>query len=256
MIYEDYKRNHVILPGRESALEEFLKQDYKGMQHKWKNGFNSHSEDALTWSCFDVLASFPLKKKVSVLNEIFEDAYQDKGKLFLDDGQYENDQIGIHIGKQYTGLSSKESTEVDASIELPEKLIFIEAKLYSTVSMASPPEKPHDQIARKLRIGLDSPLNDTREFFFIFLDIAPAEKLTKRMRKEEALAPSKGGFDEKSKSAWLFNYYKHGRNNSLRPLSEALEGIDIPPVQSIAENMGWLTWSDLFKSVLRGAISQ
>ena len=29
MIYEDYQRNHVILPGREEALESFLKQDYK-----------------------------------------------------------------------------------------------------------------------------------------------------------------------------------------------------------------------------------
>ena len=48
MIYKDYKRNHVILPGREKVLEAFLKQDYKRMQHKWKNGFSSHSEDALT----------------------------------------------------------------------------------------------------------------------------------------------------------------------------------------------------------------
>jgi hypothetical protein len=256
MIYEDYKRNHVVLPGRENALEMFLKQDYKGMRHKWKNGFNSHSEDALTWSCFDVIANFQLKKKVSVLNEIFEDAYQNNEKLVLDEGKYENGQIEIHIGKQYTGLSSMESTEVDASIELPEKLVFFEAKLYSTVSMASPPDKPHDQIARKLRIGLDSPLHDRREFFFIFLDIAPVEKLTKRMSKEDALSPLRGGFHEKSKSAWLFNYYKHGRNNSLKPLTNALKGIDIPPVESISENMGWLTWSDLFKSVLRGTISQ
>ncbi len=256
MIYDDFKRNHVILPDRENALEKFLKQDYKGMQHKWKNGFNSHSEDALTWSCFDLLSNSPLKTKISVLNNVFEDAYQDKNKIFLNEGQYENDEIEIYIGKQYTGISSKESTEVDASIELPGKLIFIEAKLYSTVSVASPPEKPHDQIARKLRIGLDSPLNDTRDFFFIFLDIAPVEKLTRRKSKEEALTSSKGGFDEKWKSAWFFNYYKHGRNNSLRPLMEALDGIAIPPVESIADNMGWLTWSDLFKSILQGAITK
>ncbi len=256
MIYDDYKRNHVILPGREGALEDFLKQDYKGMQHKWKNGFNSNSEDALTWSCFDVLANFEFKKKVSVLNKIFEDSYEGKEKLFIDEGQYESDQVEIHIGKQYTGASSKESTEVDASIEMPGKLIFIEAKLYSTVSVASPPEKPHDQIARKIRIGLDSPLQDTRDFFFIFLDIAPVDKLTKRKSKEEVLAPSKGGYDEKWKSAWIYNYYKKGRNNSLRPLEEALKGIEVPPVESIAGNMGWLTWSDLFKSVLQGAVTE
>jgi len=256
MIYKDYKRNHVILPGREKALEAFLKQDYKGLRHKWNNGFSSHSEDALTWSCFDLLSSFPLSKKITALDEIFEDAYQGKSKLLFKNNQFQEDQIQIHIGKQYTGLSSNEATEVDASIELPGKLIFFEAKLYSTVSMASLPKKPHDQIARKLRIGLDSPLRDrdTREFFFIFLDIAPLKILTRRISKSEALSPSKKGFEDKWKSAWLFNYYKFGRNNSLRPLKKALEGIDIPPVQSIADNMGWLTWSDLFKIVLRGMI--
>jgi hypothetical protein len=254
MIYKDYKRNHVILPRREDALETFLKSDYKGMRHKWNNGFNSHSEDALTWSCFDLLSNFPLPRKITALDEIFEDAYKGQNKFSFKKGRFQKNQIQIYIGKQYTGSTSKESTEVDASIELPDKLIFFEVKLYSSMSMASPPDKPHDQIARKLRIGLDLPLKDIREFFFIFLDIAPLEKLTKRKSKTEALAPSKNGFDDKWKSAWLFNYYKLGRNNSLSPLKKALEGIDIPPVQSIAENMGWLTWSDLFKIVLRGMI--
>src|SRR3989304_1465191 len=202
MIYNDYKRNHVIFPGREEALKNFLEQRYDGIgPHKWKNGFNSHSEDALTWSCFDLLSNFPMPKKISVLDEIFEDAYQGKSKLLFKNGCFQEDEIQIHIGKQYTGLTSKEKTEVDASIELPGKLIFFEAKLYSTGSMASPPDKR---------------------------------------------------FEDKWKSAWLFKYYKSGRNNSLRPLKEAL--INIPSAQSfesIAENMGWLTWSDLFKTILR-----
>ncbi len=257
MIYKNFKRNHVILPGRENALEEFLKQDYKGMQHKWQHRCNSNSEDALTWSCFDVLANLPLRKKIFVLNRIFEDAYQDRTRIHIEEGQYESDQIDIYVGKQYTGCSSKESTEVDASIELPGVLVFIEAKLYTALSPATPPEKPHDQIARKLRIGLDSPLQDSREFYFIFLDIAPVDKLTKQMKKEEALSSS-GGFHNKWKSAWWFKYYKYGRNNSLRPLSEALEGIEVFPrsVCSIADNMGWLTWSDLFKNILQGMISE
>jgi len=196
----------------------------------------------------------PLPKKIEALDEIFEDSYSGQSKFLFKNGKFKEDQVQIHIGKQYTGHTSNESTEVDASIELPGKLIFFEAKLYSTVSMAALPDKPHDQIARKLRIGLDSPLQDTREFFFIFLDIAPLEKLTRRKSKSDALAPSKKGFDDKWKSAWLFNYYKFGRNNSLSPLKKALEGIDIPSVQSVAKNMGWLTWGDLFKIVLRGMI--
>ena len=259
MIYNDYKRNHVILLGRGEALKNFLEQRYDGMQHKWENGFNSNSEDALTWSCFDLLSSFPMSKKISVLDEIFEDAYQGKSKLLWKNSCFQEDDIKIHIGQQYTGLSSKEKTEVDASIELPGKLIFFEAKLYSTVSMALPPNKPFDQIARKLRIGLDSPLKDEREFYFIFLDIAPLEKLTRRKSKAVALASSNKGFEDKWKSAWLFNYYKFGRNRSLRPLREALEGINISSgqsIKSIAENMGWLTWSDLFKTILRGMTTE
>jgi hypothetical protein len=255
MIYNNYKRNHVILPGREKALEAFLKQDYKGMKHKWKNRLNSNSEDALTWSCFDLLANLPINKKISVLDEIFEDAYQGNNKILFRNSPFEKEQIKIYIGKQYTGLSTNESTEVDSSIELPGKLIFFEAKLYSTVSMASPPEKPYDQIARKLRIGLDSPLHDKREFFFIFLDIAPIKELTERKSKSEAFAPSKRRFKDKWKSAWLFSYYKNGRNNSLKPLKKILKGIDAQSIQSVADNMGWLTWSDLFKSILRGTIT-
>ena len=47
MIYKDYRRNHVIIPGREKALETFLKQEYKGMQHKeyWNIRDTSHLFD-------------------------------------------------------------------------------------------------------------------------------------------------------------------------------------------------------------------
>jgi len=254
MIYKDYQRNHVILPGREEALETFLKQDYGSLkQHKWKNAFNSNSEDALTWSCFDILANLPIEKRINALDEIMEDAYQGQQPFSFSTEQLKKNDIQIHVGEKYTGSTTQESTEVDASIELPGKLIFIEAKLYSTVSLAEPPNKPHDQIARKLRVGLDSPLGDDREFFFIFLDIAPYEKLNRRKNKAEVLSPS-NGFEEKWKSAWLFKYYKFGRNNSLKPLENVLEGIKTPPVETIDANMGWLTWSDLYKTILRSLV--
>ena len=154
MIYESYQRNHVNLPGREEALKSFLNQAYKGMQHKWKNAVSSHCEDAFTWSCFDVLANLPKLDKAAALDEILEDSFHGNSPLSFHGIQ--NKEIQIHVGKSYTGISTKESTEVDASIEAPGILVFVEAKLYSSVSPASPPEKPHDQIARKLRVGLDS----------------------------------------------------------------------------------------------------
>ncbi len=254
MKYENYQRNHAIIPGREKALEDFLKQGYKGMQHKWKNGISSNSEDALTWSCFEVIANFPLPKKITALDEILENAYEGKCNFNFKDQNYTEDDIKIFIGKEYTGTTTKESTEVDASIELPDKLIFIEAKLYSSISLANPlNKKPHDQIARKLRVGLDSAKD--KEFYFIFLDIAPVNKLTQRKTKTEALSTSKGGFYDKWKSAWWFNYYKVGRNKSLKPLKDILSDIPIKSEQSVANNMGWLTWSDLYKSILRGILT-
>jgi hypothetical protein len=254
VIYEKYQRNHVILPGREKALESFLNQDYKGMQHKLRNAVSSNSEDALTWSCFDLLASLPSLDKAAALDEILEDSFQGNSPLSFQSLGMENKDINIHVGKSYTGISTKESTEVDASIEATGILVFVEAKLYSSVSPALPPEKPHDQIARKLRVGLDSIQGKDQEFFFVFLDIAPVDVMFQRRKKSEVLETSGGGYKDKWRSAWLFNYYKNGRNNSLRPLAEALEGVNSPPVETVSAHMGWLTWADLFKCTMRAVL--
>ncbi len=255
MIYEECQRNHVIVPGREDALASFLRQDYKGMQHKLKNAISSNSEDALTWSCFDVLASLPSLDKAAALDEILEDSFNGNSPISFRARGINNKDISVHVGKQYTGISTKEATEVDASIEAPGMLVFFEAKLYSAVSPAAPPEKPHDQIARKLRVGLDSIVNGEREFFFVFLDLAPAEMMLQRKTKNEAVGQSGGGYKDKWRSAWLFQYYKVGRNNSLRPLADALAGVAHPPVEAVAARMGWLTWADLFKCTMRAALA-
>ena len=260
MKYQDYQRNHVVLPGREKALEAFLNKEYEGMKHKRKNSVSSNSEDALTWSCFDLLSNLPLNKKLSVLNEIWEDAYQGKPEFPLNIDRLNKNDINIFIGEQYKGSTTKELTEVDASIEMPGVLIFFEAKLYSSISPKNPPKKPCDQIARKIRIGLDNPSRDgifssqKRDFYFIFLDIAPLDKLIMRKSKKEVEKPNKGGFHDKWKSAWLFSYYKHGRHNSRKPLREVLDGIQVESVEKVARNMGWLTWTDLFKDLLRGMV--
>ena len=255
MIYSNYERNHVILPGRKEALQAFLEQDYQGMRHKLKNSVSSNSEDALTWSCFDVLANLPGIDKAAVLDEILEDSFQGESPLSFKARGLRSNEIEVHIGKTYTGASTKESTEVDASIEAPGILTFIEAKLYSSVAPAAPPGKPHDQIARKLRVGIDSLQGECQEFFFIFLDIAPVELMSERRSKEEATEGAGGNYKEKWRSAWLFNYYKHGRNKSLKPLAKALAGIHTPPLEIVARNMGWLTWADLFKCTLRAMVS-
>jgi hypothetical protein len=104
MIYKEYQRNHVILPGREDALAAFLKQDYKGMQHKLKNAVSSNSEDALTWSCFDVIQSLAALDKASASDEILEDSFHGRSPLSFRTRQINTKSITIHVGKKYTGL--------------------------------------------------------------------------------------------------------------------------------------------------------
>jgi hypothetical protein len=259
MIYNNYQRNHVIIPGREIALKKFLNQSYGKLKgHKLKNGINSNSEDALTWSCFDFLAHYSFKNRNTVLDEIMEDSFEGKCNFKFKTKNYSKKDIEIYVGKKYTGLANKgnkkeESTEVDASIELPDKLFFFEAKLYSSISLATS-DKPHDQIVRKLRVGLDCAECINKEFYFIFLDIAPAKKLMKFTKEKKNKENASNELTEKWKSAWWFFYYKNGRNKSLKPLRESLDGIKIKSVQSVADNMGWLTWSDLYKNIVRGIL--
>ena len=75
-----------------------------------------------------------------------------------------------------------------------------------------------------------------------------------KRRKAEAANDTGGGYGSKWRSAWLYQYYKIGRNGSLRPLADVLTGVTHPPVEMIAARMGWLTWADLFKCTLRAAL--
>ncbi|MGI9309986.1 MAG: hypothetical protein ACR2P7_00455 [bacterium] len=250
--YKHHRRNHLILPGRERALEEFLNQTHEGVRHKQAHKRNPNSEDALTWSCFEMLASLPALRRRAVLAEVFEDAYAGREAPIFGDGDDDADGDGlndgepaIHIGKTYAGRTCGESTEVDASIESRGALVFFEAKLYSSMSMAT--DAKRDQIARKLRVGVDAPLGDARAFFFIFLDIAPLEHLRALRRGAELGGGS--GFTDKWKSAHIFAQYKRGEN-----LDDALAGIPSPSAQAVARRMGWLTWGSLFKSILRGMV--
>jgi hypothetical protein len=238
MKYSNYQRNHVIIKGNEDALYDFLNAELeingKKEKHKWCHAYNSNSEDALTWSCFDVLRNQPKEKIVCALDEIMEDAYGDfknneKPQTFSFTDEVN---VEIHIGKNYYAKSVKEDTEVDASIETDSKLIFIEAKLYHKISLPNE-DTPFDQIIRKLRVGLDVAHNTHKTFYFIFLDIASIKYMLE--------------FGEKSINAEYFEKYKYINNELEKNL------VDIPysNIDDIKTNMGWLTWASLFKNVLR-----
>jgi len=258
MKYKKYQRNHVVVKGREKALEEFVNSSTvingKRVRHKLKHSYSSNSEDALTWSCFDILRKYKPENLVDALNEILEDSFNGSNPF---DFKKENN-ITVEIWKEYvaptlkTPKNKKEKTEVDASIETDDRLIFIEAKLYSLISLPTDIQ-PYNQIANKLRIGLDYSQMNKKQFYFIFLDIAPLEELSLRKKKTEA-EQSSHNFSSKWKSAWWFSYYKNRR--SLKPLKEVLGDISIneEELNQLKQRMGWLTWASLFKIVLRAAI--
>jgi hypothetical protein len=161
----------------------------------------------------------------------------------------------IHVGRTYG--DSKEKTEVDASIEGKGVLVFVEAKLYSPMSLADEAKrKPHDQIARKLRVGITEAKRAQADFYFLILDIAPKEIL-RCLKPGASLAEAKssrrGGFASKWLTAYWFSRYKGG--NSVTPLREILKDIPCADAKVMSRNMGWLVWSDVFKVTLRSVMA-
>ncbi len=250
-IYKDSRDNHVIWPGRERHLGEFLGQSFKGINHKRKNARSSSSEDALTWSCFDTLANVNQIRRALALEELWELAY---GDMAAPDG-FESSKV--YIGKSYG--AGKETTEVDLSFEGDGFLVLMEAKLYSPMSQADPDnDKPHNQIARKLTIGLRAAEATGKDFYFILLDIAPADCLA-QLNPSVSLDEAKGkasGFGGKWITSYWFSRYKYGRHGSLKPLKDLLleEGLKADQAAQVARRMAWLTWADVFKVVLRAVI--
>jgi hypothetical protein len=249
-LYKDYKDNVAVCPGREAALKAFVSQTYGVLQHKLRHMKSSNSEDALTWSCFDTLSELKGAPRTIALAGLWALAF-DEGPApagFLN-GE-------ICIGKKYG--EEQEQTEVDASIEGDKVLVFIEAKLYSSMSLADiAKRKPHDQIVRKLRVGLREKQRSGKDFYFIILDIAPKEilrGLRPGASQRNANRKPRGGFAGKWQTAYWFSRYR-GVRGSVSPLREALKGISGVDAKDVARKMGWLTWSDVFKAVLRGVIA-
>ena len=205
LIYDDNKRNHIIWPGREPELKKFLDSTYKGMSHKQKNAKSSNSEDALTWSCFDVLGQVRGSLREKALREVWEDSFGSDPKVPAPKAFKNADKVEIRVGKTYSNDAG--DTEVDASLEGKGLLVFFEAKLYSTVSLKRT-DRDDDQIAHKIRIGLQEAAKTARDFYFVFLDLAPREQLTQGRPKTDAENPKLTGYQNKWKSAYWFSRYK------------------------------------------------
>jgi hypothetical protein len=257
-VYKNYRDNFAIWPGSEAELNKFVNQRYGRRRHKLLHTKSSNSEDALTWSCFDALKQLNETARASALAGLWSLAFDDNAAPAGFTGGE------IFVGKKY-GRKGDE-TEVDASIEGDGVLVFIEAKLYSSMSLKDDPKindpkrsdfKKYDQIAKKLRVGVKEAQRSGKKFYFVILDIAPKEAL-RRLAPHAKLATAerKGreGFSSKWKTAYWFSRYK-GARGGVSPLREVLKDIPGAHANAIARNMGWLTWPDVYKAVLRAVIS-
>jgi hypothetical protein len=206
IVYSDYRDNFVVWPGRETALHAFVHQRYGGRRHKVRHAKSSNSEDALTWSCFDTLNCLTEKPRTAAMKRLWEDAFD---KIPVPPGFLSGE---ILTGKRYG--KRQEETEVDASVEGDGVLVFIEAKLYSPMSPADEDSgKPHDQIVRKLQVGLKEGQRTGKTFYLIILDITSKEilrGLKPGVSLAEARATRSGGFAKKWLTAYWFSRYKGG----------------------------------------------
>ncbi len=137
--------------------------------------------------------------------------------------------------------------------------MFSSRRLYSSMSLADPENcKPHNQIARKLRVGVKEAKRAGKIFHFIILDVAPMELLlglNPRASLAEASQKSGGNFSSKWQTAYWFRRYR-GARGGVTPLREVLNDIGEVDVEAVARNMGWLTWADVYKVVLRAVINR
>jgi hypothetical protein len=249
VVYQNYRDNFVLWPGREAALYQFVNGEYAGKKHKLEATKSSNSEDALTWSCFDTVRCLPTTHRQTALATIWSLAFPGttpargfvSGRIF--------------IGKSYG--EPGEQTEVDVSIEGDGVLAFIEAKLYSPMSLADEANgKPHDQIARKLRVGIKEAQRTQRAFYFLILDIAPKEilrGLNPGVSLAQATSSRRGGFASKWLTAYWFARYKGG--SSVTPLRNVCKDIPSADPTAVSRNMGWLVWSEIYKIILRSVIA-
>ena len=112
LIYDADKRNHVIWPGREPELKKFVESTYKGMSHKQKTAKSSHSEDALTWSCFDVLGQVRGALREKALRELWEDSFGSDPKVPVPKAFKDADKVEIRVGKTYSNDAGDTEGEV------------------------------------------------------------------------------------------------------------------------------------------------
>jgi hypothetical protein len=85
-------------------------------------------------------------------------------------------------------------------------------------------------------------------FYLIILDIAPNEILRTLKPPGTTLADARGTKRRGFAAKWLTAYWFRRYKNVVTPLRSVLHDIPDVDAHAVAANMGWLTWSDVFKT--------
>lgn len=213
-VFIDFRDNIIVDKNDPLVIEQ-------GNNWKYTKGFvrglsylgSENSEDALMWNVFKTLT----KKSPSIW-------FTDLFPVIMDNQEYNN--MEFYFWKEFSPPPSRQikegNTHVDLTIETPKKIIFIEAKYKSEISLKTTYDSERDQIIRNLDVGSWAAREREKEFYFILL-------LTK----------------SGSTSIDKFNFYKNNPERIKEKIGSYRD--DLKNYSVLTENMYIIYWEDIYK---------
>lgn len=188
---------------------------------------SENSEDAQTWHYFSPLLSMTSSRKAAWLKSFFKESLGNDLSNKLEN-TLPTAELMFWRGKKERpfylpppSLGCPEGkTEVDLTISMAKKVVFVEAKCGSEIAGRTTYCKGRDQIVRNIDVGTFFAWNNRLDFCFILL--------TSRSCK---------------KSISLLNHYKH---DPLDIAAKLRHRADIPSrLHEISKNLGFISWEKL-----------
>lgn len=216
-VFEDFRDNLIIDRDDPVIMEQGNRWRYKkGLVQGLSYLGSENSEDAITWNVFRTLMKSPTSEWFSSIFPF----------IYLTDEEYKN--IQFAFWKEFPPPSSRTvrvgNTHVDLTVETPEKLIFIEVKYKSEISISTTYDSERDQIIRNIDVGSSTAKERDKEFYFVLL-----------ITKENVISINK------------FNYYKNKPERIEEKIGSYRD--DIGDYREVADHMYILYWEEICKTL-------
>lgn len=215
-VFVDFRDNLIVDKDDPSVNGHGDKSRYrKGLVHGLSYLGSENSEDAITWNVFRTLMKSPVSKWFSHIFPMINN---------MTVQEYEN--TDFFFWKEFPPPSARSvkegKTQVDFSIETPEKLMFVEVKYKSDISPATRYDAERDQIIRNIDTGTWAACEKGKDFYFILL-----------ISRDCNLSADK------------FNLYKKKPERMEEKIGFYRD--DIKDYSSVAGHMHLLYWEDLYR---------